>query len=291
MPKEERFTLKHTKMLRTILLSFSLLFLYNFSFSKTIDIREAIKSGILRVVPEANGGHQERCIKLKLENLKKKKLEVFVPAGLIFHSVDSVVQDLIVIQERMLVLDKLQKRSFSLYAMCIQAGNASPSEGRLFETGPLADGNLLKVVEFVDKNNIRTSPAQYAIWAVTDNKRIENIRHPELAVFTAELLGKPAPKYFIHHANVNRPGERAFQDRPSIISGTFKYKSDRDRKVSFGLYDANGKLLHSAFEDQLQKKGGHKFKFRFEVRNVPKGKYFARLMWEGEILEQLEVEF
>ncbi len=278
-------------MLRNISLAIIILFTTTQSFSKTIDIRAAIKSGLIEVTPVGQGGHTDKCIRLSLKNLKKKKLEIFVPAGLIFNSIDTFKQDLIIIQDRMLVLEKFQKRSFSLYAMCIQASNASPSKESLFKTGPEAEGNLLKVVKFVDEKNIRTNAAQYAIWAVTDNKRIENINHRELAIFTAELLGKPIPKYIIQHATQSRPGQRAFQDRPAVISGTFNYKSSLERKVSFGLYDADGSLLHAGFEDQIQKKGEHKFKFRFEVRHIPKGKYYARLVSEGEVIEELEVEF
>lgn len=279
-------------MLNTISLSIFLVLVFSInSFAKKIDIREAIKSGMIKVEPVGNGGYQDRCLKLKVENLQKKSLEVYVPAGLVFHSVDSNAQDLIIIQERMLVLEKFQQRSFSVYAMCIQAANMSPFKDALFTMGKLTEGHLLELVRYIDEQNIRTSPAQFAIWAVTDDKRIENIRHPELAIFTANLLGKPVPKYFIQHDQNNRPGQTAFQSRPAVIDGTFKYKTERDRVVSFGLYDAAGTLLHEGFKDQMQKQGTHKFKFQFEVRNIPPGKYYARLISEGEVLEELSVTF
>lgn len=278
-------------MRKTFLLSLLILSFNAISFSKTIDIREAIQSGLIRVVPFGNGGHTERCLQLNFENLQKKNLEISIPAGLIFHTIDTSEQDLIIIQERLLVLEKFQKRSISFYAMCIQAGNASPMKDSPFKMGPEAEGNLLKLVHFIDEKNIRTDAAQYAIWAVTDDKRIENIGHPELAIFTAELLGKPTPDYYIRHAAESQPGQRAFQDRPAVIDGIFKYESDMDRKVSFGLYDAAGTLLHEGFADQFQKKGSHKFKFRFEVRHIPQGQYFARLMSEGKVIAELAVEF
>lgn len=273
---------------------FFALFLLSLSFtgfSKTIDIREAVKAGWISMTVEGNGGHEGKSIRLKLMNLKKKKLEIYVPAGLIFLSVDSTLQDLIIIQERLLVLDKLQKRSFTLYAMCIQSGNSSPIKGSLFEVGDEAETKLMELVKHIDENNIRTSAAQYALWAVSDNKRVENIVEPKLAIFTANLLGKPIPAYIIRHARQNRPGQSAFVDAPVVIEGTFKYKSDKTRVVSFGLYNKDGKLLFSAFDNQEQKKGHHKFKFLFEVRNVAKGKYYARLMSEGEVLEELAVTF
>lgn len=279
-------------MRKTMLLATALILTFStFTFSRTIDIREAIKSGLISVEPVGNGGYKERCLKLQVQNLQKKKFEVYVPAGLLFHSQDSLVQDLIIIQDRMLALDKLEKRSFSLYAMCTQASNRSPQKDALFTTGEEAKGNLLQLIQYIDEQNIRTSPAQYAIWAVTDNERIENIRHPELAVFTANLLGKPIPRYFIQHELYDRPGQTAFQSRPVVIDGTFEYKTDADVKVSFGLYDNEGNLLHEGFKEQLQKKGSHKFKFRFEVRNVPPGKYYARLISEGEVMKELSVEF
>lgn len=279
-------------MLRTILLS---LFVFGLSFagnSKIIDIREAVKSGWITLSVEGNGGHTGKTIRLKVQNLKKRKFQVFVPAGLIFASVDSTEQDLIIIQERLLALNKKQKRTFTLYGMCTQSGNRSPQEKSLFilsEEEPSDD--LMKLTAYIDKNALRTQAAQYAIWAVTDNKRVENIREPDLAIYTAELLGKPIPAYYIRHARQSRPGQMAFVDNPVTINGTFKYTSDEMRTVSFGMYGEGGKLLYSVFENQAQKSGHHKFKFLFEVRNIPKGKYYARLMSEGEVLEEFAVEF
>ena len=279
-------------MLRT---TFFFLFIFGLSAmanSKTIDIREAVKSGWVTLTVEANGGHSGKTIRIRVQNLKKKKFQLYVPVGLVFTSVDSTEQDLIIIQERLLALDKKQKRTFTLYGMCIQANNSSPRKESLFELSTAeSSDNLMKLTAYIDKNALRTSAAQYAIWAVTDNKRVENIGERDLAIFTAELLGKPIPTYYIRHARQSRPGQMAFIDNPSTIEGKFKYKSDEMRKVSFGMYGADGKLLYTAFENQEQKAGHHKFKFLFEVRNIPKGKYYARLMSEGEILKELAVEF
>ena len=119
-------------MTKTIFLFLTILSFGTLSTAKTIDIREAIQSGLIRVDPLGNGGHTERCLQLKFENLQKKNLEIFIPAGLIFHTVDTSEQDLIIIQERLLVLEKFQKRSISIYAMCIQASNASPMKDSPF---------------------------------------------------------------------------------------------------------------------------------------------------------------
>lgn len=278
-------------MLRISFLFITFIFITRLAFSRQTDLRTAMEAGWVKVTAEGKGGHTDRCILLRLKNLKKKNLEIIVPAGLIFSSVDTTEQDLIVVQERILVLNKLEQRSYSLRAMCIQAGNRSPGLKSAFEVGAEPSSELERLVNFINEEKQFTLAAQYAIWAVTDNKRLENISDDPLAMFTAKLLGKNPPKYQVIHDRMSRPGQRAFVNSPAIIKGVFKYRLQEEQLVSLGLYNEAGELKYAAFEQQLQKRGQHKFSFQFKIKNIPPGKYYARLTNESKTLESLAVEF
>ena len=275
------------------ILIFSFYCLPSFALTtKDFTLPEAIAQGLVQLQSSGEGGHSGKSLKLVIQNNQKKKLRLHIPAGLIFHSQDTSEQDLIVINSRAVEFEKAQKRTIRLYGMCTQASNSSPGTGSAFQMGSMASGNLGKLVSFIDEKRITEQSAQYAIWAITDTHSLANIDHPELLIFTAKLLGKIPPEYTLVHApSRSRPGAPAFVPRPSVVKGTFRYQTDKDIKASFGLYNDEGALLHSFFDDQAQRKGHHQFKFHFEINNLPSGKYFARLMNGVEVVRELEVEF
>jgi len=269
-----------------------IVFVLSFSaLSKTVDILVGIKKGWISVEVKGKGGYSEKSIILSVKNLRKRKIEIFVPAGLVFTSVDSTEQDLVVVQERLLAMGKQQRRKFSLRAMCTQAAHISPDVGSLFRIKGVADAHLKTLADYINQKRSFDDAAQYAIWAVTDDKRVENIGDSDLAVFTAQLLGKEIPRYHIVHDQRGRIGRSAFVYNPSVIKGVFKYKIKKEETVSFGLYDESGLLLEGVFADKIQKKGGYKFRFRFEVSNIDPGKYYAKLIGVNGLIDELEVVF
>lgn len=259
-------------------------------FTEPLGLKEAIQKGLIYIEASGEGGHSGKSLRLRIQNLEKKKWTLDIPAGLQFQSQDSSYQDLIVVKSRQIEIDKKQIRFVKLYGMCTQASYRSPAKRAKFNLGEVAQGNLAKVVQYLDQNKFLDYSAQNAIWAITDGKRLENIDNPKLAKFVADLLGKPLPSYFIQHIPQNMPGAPAFVEAPTVIKGIFKYQTDTDIEATFGLFDKEGKLLHAFFEGQAQKKGNHKFKFFFEVRRLKKGTYFARLVdRSGKTLKELKV--
>lgn len=270
-----------------------LLLCANFIYSKAILLNDAVKQNLISIEVEGEGGYSEKSLKIRFLNLTKKNLEIKIPAGQIFHSQDSSLQDLIIVKGKVLALEKQQKRLSKFHGLCIQASNGSPRMGSIFNLGSLATGSLLKVAEFIFHNGLfEDDSAQSAIWAVTDGHRLEYINHPKLAEFTANLLGKELPKYtIIQHNQAVAPGQPAFQYAPAKIEGVFEYYLGRDERVNFGLYNSEGTLIRSFFEDKAQLKGYWKFTFDCEISRLPKGKYSVRLTNENTEIERMELEF
>ncbi len=261
------------------------------AYSKVVPLKNAIDSGLVSLEAEATGGHEGKTLRLKLQNLKKKKIIILVPSGQRFASSDSLEQDLIVVQERLLALEKGQKRTYLLYANCIQAGNRSPGEHSVFVLENIAEDTLKQLVDFLNENKFKDDEAQYAIWAVTDNKRVENITNSKVAMFTAKLLGKPAPNYIIHHAPGARNTGQAFVPNPALIEGMFKFYCPNDRMTTFGLYDETGEIVLEVFKNKKQLKGQHRFKFNFEISHLDSGNYYARMTDGSDVLQELVVAF
>lgn len=264
--------------------------------AQAIDIAEAIKKGFLTATATGLGGHTGECIEVKLLNRSKKKLEVRVPAGQLFEAGDSSLQNLMVGKEEVFLVESGKTRTGKLFGFCVEASNGSPGNGSYFRLGKLAEGNLLKLAKHLSDHVLYQNPsAQFAVWAVSDEERLEGIGDAGLAGFVANLLGKPVPTYHIQYQQPPHdrllPGQPANWREALAMNGLFYYDLPADQVVDFGLYDESGELVHTLFKNRLQKKGYHKFRFEFEIKGLKKGKYFARLTSKNQIIKELAVEF
>ncbi|HFA48090.1 MAG TPA: hypothetical protein ENJ95_03620 [Bacteroidetes bacterium] len=264
-------------------------------YGSAIDLNEAAQKGLVAFSVSGSGGHSGECIKVKLENTSRKKLEIRIPAGQIFEPGDSSLQNLMVTKEEIFLVEKGKTRIGRLYGLCVEATDGSPGEHSVFGLGKMAAGNLLKLAQHLSENNLHKNPyAQFAVWSVSDNERLEEIGDPKLTKFVADLLGKPMPEY---HIKNRQPRDRLLPGQPAnyreafAMNGLFYYTLENEKIVNFELYNEEGELLHAFFENRRQKRGYHKFRFEFEIRNLPKGKYFAKLTSGGEVIKELGVEF
>lgn len=257
----------------------------------TYDLAEALEKGFVKLEASGTGGHTNQSLSIRLTNLHKKKWELVIPAGFLFQSQDTSEQDLLVVRARTLKMEKGKNPKLRLHALCTQANNASPGLGSTFLAYQLASGPLLSLAQYLHKKRLSDAEAQDAVWAITDNHPISYIGNSDLAAFMAELLGKRLPGYTIEHQGRSRPGQPAFRDEPALVHGLLEYQTSTDCQASFGLYNAEGEQVVVGFENQTQRAGRHRFKFHFEILNLPKGKYYARMTSGDAVLGEMEVAF
>ncbi len=246
--------------------------------AKPVDLAEALANGWVKIKASGLGGHQNQALKVSIENLHKRELEVLVPAGFLFDASDSSYQDLIVVRDRLVTLEKDMRKSASLYTLCIRSNRSSPVENLAFLSGGMAAGAMLQLAQYIHKSGLHESDAaQYAMWSVSNNHGLEGIGNPDLAKFTAQLLGKPEPTYHIEYAGTGQPGEQAFQNTPIAVSGSFEYENKVDIIATFALYNEQGERVFTFFENELRKPGKHRFRFNFRTNRLPRGPYMTRL--------------
>jgi len=279
-------------MRKSITLSLFCLFFVSVLHAKNIELTEAVKKGYIEIYAESEGGHTGKCLKLKIKNFRKKKINIEITAGLIFNSNDSTQQDLMIIEDNILAIEGNKRRVIKIYAACIQAPNGIPTLGSGFNMSFLASGHLLKIARYLAEEKLyKNAASQYAVWAITNEKRLENIDHAKLANYVADLLGKARPEYVVVHQTTSRPGEPAYREAPSIIKGRWQFKTGKDKIMTFGLYTLDGELKHAFFKNKKKTKGLHKFSFTFKVFNMPRGEYYVRLISGVEVIEEKKVQF
>ena len=96
------------------------------------------------------------------------------------------------------------------------------------------------------------------------------------------------------------PGQSTNLGKSGIVAGILIQRSsyqakldelEKDKKLSLILVNDQGEKLEAFFEDRVQIKGFHKFKFLIEILNLPKGDYELQLIDEAQVLRSLKVSF
>ncbi|MBA3706670.1 MAG: hypothetical protein H0W84_12445, partial [Bacteroidetes bacterium] len=144
--------------------------------NNAISLEDAVKKGFLKLVIKSRGGYTGDVIEMKLQNNSSQKLDLNIEAGRRLDSKISTEQDILVTQSQDFFVNAKQTRTLMVYGMCCQAHNSCPRNNSDYSIGKLADSNLVKLANFIDKNKYYTNfTAQQAVWVVSDNKSLASI--------------------------------------------------------------------------------------------------------------------
>jgi len=263
---------------------------------KGISVEEAIKKKIITATIKGKGGHLGDVIKIKIKNLQSKSINIAVEAGRKLDSENESKQDILINKAVTLALLPNQTKTFTLSGMCCQAHNSSPDTSSVFKVGKMADTSLVKLSQFIDLNKwYANSIAQNAIWVISDDKPMEDIGgndevSKKLQVFVSELTGKEMPKYKIDYAS-DPNGTSAHSGVPAKIRGKFDYEIYSNGLVTFGVYDSQGHVVQMFFTDVPRNKGSYEFSYEFNTSNLPKGDYYARFRFDGQVRKEQKFAF
>jgi hypothetical protein len=258
--------------------------------NSAFQLHDAIDKGYIEVSAKGLGGHSGQCIEMTITSTHKKEIQIDIDAGIQLLPNDTSVQSMIVTQDKILTLAAHTAKKIKLFAMCIEQSDRGPSSDELFAPGAIADGNLLAVVQFLNDKKYQGPAGQHAVWCITDSANIGGIfdeTNPalakELRMLVARLTGKIPPWYQTTYRI--EPGiQETFQ--PVSIHADFQYKLTEDGVVTFGIYNVQGDTVQTILANHEEKAGLHMMKIRFESRNLPKGKYYARVTNKGVLVEE-----
>ena len=263
---------------------------------KTMSVEEAIKKKLVNASIKGKGGYTGDVIRLKLKNLLNRSVLLEVEAGRRLDSQNTGEQDILINKPVFLTLMPNESKSFILSGMCCQAHNASPDSGSVFSIGKMADTNLVKLAQFIDLNKWYSNHiAQSGVWIVSDNNPMEDIGGEDaiskkLQSFISKLTGKAIPKYKVEYTR-QQDGGAVYSGVPANIKGIFDHEIYTNGLVTFGIYDADGHVVQMFFTDIPRDKGKYSFNYEFNTSNLPKGNYFARFRFDGQLRKEQKFTF
>jgi len=276
-------------------------------FANPISIQDAEKTNKVKVKMKSNGnGVHEGMITAEIQNVSMGTLNIKLPVGTKLNCSDDERQNLILVEEQVLVLAANTKKSIDLKGMCIQSSNMSPGEDVVYSFGDVLKGDIVACAQYINDKKIFNSCGQQAIWAFSDNHDVgwiapENEIEKGLRQFVADKKGLQNPWYTTHHEGGNNQLSRDFNrmeppaDYYSMeaaeIKGDFDWKQTGTKRLTFAIYDAEGRVVRKFFENKEMGKGEHTFGFFYKTTRVMRGRYFARMTAGTEVIAERDFTF
>jgi hypothetical protein len=290
-------------MMLTVLIAFSATLIK----AHTITIQEALKTNKVKVKLASNGNSvSDGMITAELQNVSMGSLSVKLPVGTKLICSDDDRQNLILVEEQVIVLAANTKKNATLKGMCIQASNSSPGDKIAYSIGDVLKGDIVACAQYINDKKIFTSCGQEAIWVFSDNHEVgwispENEIEKGLRQFVADKKGVPNPWYTTNHdagnnqlsRNYNRmePPQDYYNFEAAEIKGDFEWKQTGTKKLTFAIYDAEGRVVRKFFENKEIDKGEHTFGFFYKTTRVMRGRYFARMTAGNEVIAERDFSF
>lgn len=270
--------------MKHLLIFFSLLFCVSlFAQNTSLELAQAVAAKKIVVQVKGLGGYHGKCIRLGIKNITTQTIVINVTEGWVFVSDDTTVQDLIVIQPLIVAVKPGEIQYAEVNTMCTQSHNACPSRAENFSLGKKAEGDLLKLAQYLGQNKYLSSTAQSAVWAVADRSNMKDIYGQNLAEvkgiakMVSELLQIPMPTVFApkpHHI--------------TNISTSLEWRTDKELPhAKLEIFDEAGNLQQTCFADKNFKAGFNQWKFGFFHTDEDSAKqFFIRLSNNNEVIAQ-----
>lgn len=262
--------------------------------TSVFSIEDAAKKGLIKLSIRGKGGFTGDVIDMKIQNLTNQKLDLKVEAGRRLDSKNNNEQDILVTKPQEVFVGANQTRSVNIFGMCCQAHNSSPSTNSIYYVGKLADSNLIKLANFIDKNKYYTNyTAQEAVWTISDNNSLASISGDKdvktnLQNYVSKITGRAIPPYNISYWGGS---DGSAMGKANKIEGIFDYTVPADGSVTIGIYDTKGNLVQLLCKDLVHQKGECKLFYTFRTKNVPEGTYYARMTMNGMLQKEMKIEF
>ncbi|MCB9230222.1 MAG: hypothetical protein H6581_01045 [Bacteroidia bacterium] len=210
---------------------------------------------------------------IQVENKSGGAIDLLIPAGQRFLTVEKEFQDMLVTQEVILALAPGGRKQAGLIACCTQLHNMGPGSGTDFTVGPMAEGHLLKIATYINEHHLYGSgESQQAVWVISDGSPINYVYDAPMQKYLSEVTGLEITE---RSRGMNRPTRIA----TFTVKGRVEWALNEPSQVSIAMYDSTGTLVKSII-DESQQRGRHWHSWLFTQRE---GTYTMRLTVNGVV--------
>jgi|GEM_PF-3380354 len=296
-------------MLKTLFISlFICCFALQIHAQDFIDLPEAIKKGWVQSVMQGNPSstHYIKPLRITLTNTYDKLITVKLEAGSYFSSEPADFQDIVNTAAFVMSLQPKEQKIIQIYGVCTEASNKAPSEIATYKFAVAPKAQYALFAKFIEKEQLfGTSEAQHGMWAISDDKPLEEIygntdtgaNGTKVREFVAKLLNKPLPKeidmakhYTVQIDGQNFTNYSGAPRRRAETSGKFYYELAKKTKVLIGMFDVNNILIREIYYKNDDKAGKHTVQFAFDSSIYPDDVYVFKLITDEKMWIGMEMD-
>jgi hypothetical protein len=264
------------------------------SIALNISITEAIKSKLISVKVKSNSGLGVDCLNLKITNLKSRKINIVIEAGLLFIPRDTNVQNLILVKHEIYKLKPNQTLSKNINALCAQKHDNSPNKDLVFTTGNLAIGLTKQFAIWVDeKEYFKNDNVQSAMWVFTDNSEpsfsIYNEKDKEMLAFVAKAKNWNYDKLLAKYTNTTTPKIVELVRPKFLFSSTLTFTISEPQTLRIVLCDKNNQVVQECLKSEILPIGTNVKHIDITNDNFENGKYYLKIYIDNKMIKRREI--
>jgi hypothetical protein len=260
-------------------------------------LKAAIEKGMVKVAATTTGMvYHGKALKLQVSNTTRERLQITVDPALIFRPEDKAYQDLVLPAEEMLAIAPGSMVEIDVQTFCGKLHASAPGAKLSYKFWKQGDSNLIKVTQYIRKNQLFDYLGQQAVWVITDGNDLEGIIDPakpkqsaDLLALLVKLTGRQAPEYFRYYKLDTVAGQPVFKKRVLKIITNIDWKLEEASPVTLGIYNATGDLVQGVLDEKQMAKGGYRMQVQFEAENAPPGAYYMRLKRDDKLMKEIKV--
>ena len=240
-------------------------------------VQTLISSHKLNASIIGSGEHQENCITFNLENVTDDTLKVLIEPGRRLTSIDTTIQDILIVKQKTLTLPPHQKDIISGYGFCCQSQKKGPKKDSKFMVGFMAPSRWQDLAKVIDANTFPTGAIQAAIWSISNGHPIASIKHENMDLVyllrktVAEIKGVVLPWYTL---SFEKDTSLLFSNRPKRLSGTLTYSIKHNTTLTIIIrHNESDHLVTTLVKNARLGPGKYNYDLKLPVNNWQRGKY------------------
>jgi len=262
---------------------------------KSLSLPEALNSKHISVQAEYVDGapHYKYPLSVQLENLQNTPLQVDIKSGHVFLADNSQLQDMIVTEDRPVVLQPREKKTLTLAAMCISPSKGSGYKGTTYRFSNDVDPSLSQLASYVGNRKMQTSEAQQALWVIVNKQPLSCIYGPdtilslELQKQVAAIRKEKIPEKL--QVSNSYQYNYYYGELKIELSGYFDYDISKARNMEIAMFNEGGVLVRELMRKQVSTAGKHRFDYKFDASVYEDDVYYVKLIMDDRIIVSRKV--
>lgn len=260
----------------------------------SLDLQTAIASKKVTAQFLGNGGHRNKCLKLRIKNNSQSPIKIAILPGTYLENEDSSRQDIIIVENEFFVLKGQENRELILKGFCCKRRRGSPHKDDPFIVKPQINQQIANLCNLLLELKEFEYAGQEAIWSLVDNGDpnqivgADSIKTMQLRQFVGTALGKSVRPFI--WTKYNRPAIITHSELTIRSQGNHYMREVKANDlIEYAIYNEADSAITQITTERVTANqwNKHNCKWKYEVANLnPSKKFYLRIKVNGTIQKE-----